>query len=276
MVFEVDFQKLSDNQKRIADFVEKNVQRIAYLTEWDIAHALHISTATVSRFWRAVGYRNYKHFKSEMQKRAEISPSSKLRDFIDKVSDEDLAGSMLEKGIHCLEQTSAHLSRGAFQSAVDAMCAAETIYIYAPGPSAGVGQLLEFRLNRIGKPVRLFQKGGSELFESLINVKPTDLVVLFSFIRMLAEATVIQQYSKSVGFRTVLITDMLVSDMNEKFETVLFANRGPLSEFHSMVAPTLLAESLAVGVSKTLRPRSLEKLESLRALRKRFEKTLPR
>ena len=48
------------------------------MTEQDIADELHISIASVSRFWKAVGYKNLKDFKISIVENHNISPESEM------------------------------------------------------------------------------------------------------------------------------------------------------------------------------------------------------
>ena len=85
-----------------------------------------------------------------------------------------------------------------------------------------------------------------------------------------AETKIILDYAKQVSFQTILITDFIVSEAIEEADIVLYSYRGQMWEFHSMVAPTVLVESLIVGVGMENKESSLEKLENLHKLRKKY------
>ena len=55
-------QPLTPNEKTIADYISKNGVTILTYTEDEIAKELQISNATVSRFWRKIGFKNFKDF----------------------------------------------------------------------------------------------------------------------------------------------------------------------------------------------------------------------
>ena len=56
--------------------------------------------------------------------------------------------------------------------------------------------------------------------------------------------------------------------MNKLADYVLYAHRGDAWEFHSMVAPTTVVETLVMLIGQQLEQRSLENLEKLSELRK--------
>jgi DNA-binding MurR/RpiR family transcriptional regulator len=267
---------LTKNQQKVANFLEKNMDRVPYLTEQDIATEVKISVASVSRFWKVVGYENLKQFKRTLQQRRDVSPSGKIRNTLRRFADEDLFVSMMQLGAEYIERTADHLDPQQFAQAVAWIAGATRVHVHATGPSRGLGYLLEFRLNRLGIPVTFIRNAGQDLFESIINIASTDIAVVFGFVRMLPEQRVMLEYAREAGFRTILITDLLLSEMHDLTDCVLFTERGNSWEFHSMVAPTLLVESLVVHVGRSEEERSMRQLEQLSALRKRFSSVIPR
>jgi DNA-binding MurR/RpiR family transcriptional regulator len=277
-VFQGDLQNLSASQKNIANYLVKNSSRIPYLTEKDIARGVSTSIASVSRFWRAAGYENLKDFKNRIRNSDEITPAHKMKNMFNKISSDDLLGDVLEQTSEYLRETSYHLARDQFKLAVEALVQAHKIYVYAPGPAEGLGHLLQFRLNRFGVSIDSITRRGSQLYESLINLSGQDTIVVFSFFRTLPETKVILDYASDLQCRTVLVTDRLVSDSDaqQPSNIVLYSSRGQLWEFHSMVAPTAIVESLIIAVGLQIENRALAKLEQLQALRRKYSSIIPK
>ncbi|MNE60860.1 hypothetical protein D3C80_1560350 [compost metagenome] len=86
----------------------------------------------------------------------------------------------------------------------------------------------------------------------------------------------IVQHAKEQGYRTLLITDRLISDFSDQTDIALFASRGETWEFHSMIAPTFLIENLIIAVGKRNQEAHLHKLDELNKLRKKYGSELPR
>ncbi|AXI10156.1 hypothetical protein CUC15_14990 [Oceanobacillus zhaokaii] len=114
------------------------------------------------------------------------------------------------------------------------------------------------------------------MFEDLLHITKDDVVVLFAFVRILPEAKVILEHAKRVGFQTIIITDQLVSNFANFADIVLFASRGEMWEFHSMVAPTFLIENLIITIGMKNKNANLQRLELLSGLRKQYAEDLPR
>ena len=64
-----NIEDLTPHQKVIADYVQKNIKAMLYMTETEIAAQLQLSNATVSRFWKSIGFENFKDFKNNLKER---------------------------------------------------------------------------------------------------------------------------------------------------------------------------------------------------------------
>ncbi|WP_151735171.1 MurR/RpiR family transcriptional regulator ['Paenibacillus yunnanensis' Narsing Rao et al. 2020] len=266
----------SPNQRILADFIPKNEQRILYMTEQEIADELGLSIASVSRFWKAAGYKHAKDFKSKLRFRFESTPSEKMRDAMQRTDGGSLPRKLLEITSHHLEETGKYLNEALLQEAIDALAGARQIYIYSPGPCAGLAELMAYRMARYGLVLRKMAASGHELLEALLHAGAKDVVVVFGFVQLLPETEVILDYAREAGYRIILITDRLVFPRSQDADIVLYAGRGEVWEFHSMVGPTYIVENLILGVGLLHKDRSLRKLEKLQQLRARFGGKLPR
>lgn len=189
---------------------------------------------------------------------------------------DDLLSDMLERAAGYLYDTSHNLAQENFEQAVEAMMQAKNIYVYASGPAEGLGNLFLFRINRFGVNVQALPKSGHLLFETLVNLKPDDVILVFGFFKVLPEVKVIMDYAAELKCKTVVITDRLVSDFNNQATVVLYACRGQMWEFHSMVAPTAVVESLVIAIGLRMEKEALSNLELLQNLRRRYANLIPK
>ncbi|WP_458464656.1 MurR/RpiR family transcriptional regulator [Paenibacillus sp.] len=267
---------LSPGHLKIADFVERNPEEMLFMTEQEIADRLGVSIATVSRFWRAVGYDNAKAFKIRLRTSNDTTPALKLNRTISRMDTDSLPVQLLEASVTHLQETLSHMKTGDLERAAAILVGARRVYIYAPGPSAGLAELLAFRLARFGITVIRLTASGHELLESLMHMQQDDMVLLLCFTRLLPEAEVILDVVKDMGSQAILVTDR--EDLLYGLGTSLsfYVSRGELGEFHSMVTPLLLMEQLVLAVGLRHKDEALLKLERLGELRNRYAAKLPR
>ncbi|MBW7475800.1 MurR/RpiR family transcriptional regulator [Paenibacillus oenotherae] len=273
--FEIPVHQMSKSQRKIADFIMKSAERIPFYTEEDIAVKAGVSIATVSRFWRIIGYDNLKSFKKYLQETQHSTPARKMQHVLEQ-TDREVVGRMITSAAVNLEETAKRISRDAFDRAVEALNAADTIYVHGPGSTSCLSDLLRFRLNRIGMEVRIMAQSGHELLESLVHAGPKDVVLFFGFVRKSPEATVILEQASESGYTTILVTDLLLSDMIDDSHIVLQVDRGDADAFHSLVAPMTIVESLSVSLAGQRGEAAMDKLKQLHAMRKQYATLLPK
>lgn len=269
-------QPLTPNEKMIADYISKNGMAILTYTEDEIAKEIQISNATVSRFWRKIGFKNFKDFKNNYKEKMDVSPANKLEHIMEQVDSTTIHAQMMTTSIKHLEITLAQYNTDDFQKSVSSLIQAKTIYIYNPGPSEGLGNLLNFRLSRFGLTIKILPKSGHEIYESLLHFSPDDVLFMFGFVKLHPESRVLLEHANKLGMTSIVMTDCLVSDFNAYADYLLFASRGELWEFHSMIAPTFLIENIIIAVGKETSEKSMKKLEMLDAIRKEYKDLLPR
>lgn len=267
---------LTPNEKSIADYISKIGGRVLTYTEDEIAKALKISNATVSRFWRKIGFKNFKDYKNTYKKNMNFTPADKLENIMEQIDSSTVWAQMMSTSVKHLEITSAHFNEDVFLSVIQSMSKAKTVYIYSPGPAEGLGNLLNYRLSRFGLNIKILPKSGHEIYESLVHFSSEDVLFMFGFVKLHPESRVLLNYAKKLEMTSIVLTDCLVSDFNTQSDYLLFASRGELWEFHSMVAPTFIIENIIIAVGKETAEQSMEKLGRLDAIRKEYKDLLPR
>lgn len=273
-----DVTKLTPSQKRIADFIEKSGEHILYFSETELAQKLHVSNATISRFWKQIGYDKFKSFKTAIKENERVSPESKLKNSLLQIQHQQLPihEHLLTISQNQFVNTLEALDRKQFAQAIDLMANCRKIYIHAPSSAEGIAVLMRNRLARFGLDIELLPKSGHDLFESLMHFQTEDVVFMFGFVEMSREASVLLDYAKKVKYKTIILTDLLISDFHEEGDFIFYTNRGELWEFHSMIAPTFLVETFILGIGQNLEQQSLRNLEKLSELRKMYKDQLPR
>ena len=276
----IPIEQMSKSQQKIADFIVKHAERIPFYTEENIALGAGVSISTVSRFWQAIGYDNLKAFKKQLQD-AQLSltpPAVKIQQVLDQADSNitNLAFQMFDAAAAHLSETKGRLLADQYNLAVSTLTSARHIYVHAPGSAACLGQLLQFRLNRIGIFVQLLADSGHSLHEKLVHAGKEDVVLCFGFVRTSPELSVILEQSQQAGYRTILITDLLVAEMIDQSDIVLHVDRGEREAFHSLVAPMVLVDSLSISITGEHGEEAMHKLQQLHQLRKQYSSTLPK
>lgn len=172
-----------------------------------------------------------------------------------------------------LEKALEGLDPQVFEQAAQALLDCHRVFIHAKSASASLGQLLLFRLRRLGIEVVLLPSGGSEVLEGLSQARSDDLVVLFSFSKVSREGRMILAYQKQARYRTLAFTSRSYLPEDERADMNLFVYRGEAKEYHSMTAPAALVDALVVAVSEKLGDEAVQRLSNLHRLKKAYDPT---
>ena len=260
--------ELTRAEQKILDFINTNTDSFLFLTIGQLAQRLDLSDATVSRFARHAGCRDFKALKSRVLEQA-TGPAVKMAGTLRQEASFSPAA-WLEQQQACLEKTAEQLSPEAFDQAVQAILAARRVWIHGKNASGALAQLLHFRLRRLGLPVTLLPTGGSELMEGLAQAGEGDLVILFSFSKLSREGKVILEHSRAAGYRTLAFVSRTCLLQEEAADIHLFAYRGTEKEYHSMAAPAALLDALVIGVTRAMGPEGVDALKALHRWKKTY------
>lgn len=269
-----DLKHLSSSQMKIGQWVLHNEPTVMISTEKEIAQIVGVSIATVSRFWQAIGFQNLKAYKHYLIEQREITPAKKIARTLIDIEYTDVHIHHLNRSIHHLQTTLNRFQLEPFEQAVTKIRQASCLYVYAPGPSLGLGELVTYRLRRFGISVQLIRFMGSEILEELSQIDESCVILLFSFGRLLREGEILLKHANDIRCKTIVISDRMTLDIPIAYDILLYAERGEKKEFHSMIAPIFLIESLIIELSKG--EQALTNLEKLSTIRKTYKAELPR
>ncbi len=259
---------LTKAETRILDYILHNTEAFLFLSINRLARQLGVSEATLSRFVRHMGCRDYKELKQIVMEQMSVEgPAAKLARTLNR-DRAFTAADWIARQQQYLQTTLEGLDGEAFRQAVDALLSAHRVFIHGKSASSSMAQLMLFRLRRLGIEAQLLPSGGSEVLEGLTQAGADDLVVMFSFSKVSSEGRMILDYRKEAGYRTLAFTSRIFIPEGEKADIQIFVYRGEADEYHAMTAPAALVEALVVAVSEQMGVASAERLSHLHRMKK--------
>jgi DNA-binding MurR/RpiR family transcriptional regulator len=265
------YNSLTKSEKVIANFLRKNQEESAFLSAGEIARRLELSEATLVRFARTLGFNSYPAMREVLQEnfRQRVTHSTRLRGRLDELRQN---GGIFERltamEIDYLTQALDSIDRREMDRAVDLIKKHDKIFVFGLGPSISLVDLMEIRLHRFGKEVVPLKVSGREVIDSLLVMKPKDLVFVICFFDQNPTLQLVLDYSRKVGATIIMLTDTLDTILGEKADVILSARRGPVGEFHSLVVPMTVINTLLLSVASADQQHImpvLDRLDSLRA-----------
>lgn len=271
-----NYKSLTKSEKRIANYLRKNQEESAFLAAGEIADRLGLSEATLVRFARTLGFNSYPAMRQLLQDafRHRVTHSARLHGRLEDLRQggdifERLVVSEIDYLTHALET----VDRQSLQKSVDLLRACDRIFVFGSGPSISLTNLLELRLRRFGRQVITLTTSGREVLEPLMLMRSSDLLFMICFFDIAQIQQLVLDYANDVNCPVIILTDTLGSIIGDKADVVLAARRGPMAEFHSLVVPMTIINTLLLALANEDRLQVMENLDKLDQMRERLKKT---
>jgi len=269
------YSRLTKSQKRIANYLRKNQEESAFLSAGELANQLGLSEATMVRFARTLGFDSYPAMRSVLQEnfRRRVTHSARLRGRLDDLREAgDIFERLVASEIDYMTQALQTVDRQALRQAVDLLRTRNRVFVFGVGPSVSLVDLMEIRLGRFGRQVIPLKTAGREILEPLQLMTDQDLLFVICFFDISAALQLVLDYAKEVHCPIIMLTDTLGSIIGDKADVVLAARRGPMAEFHSLVVPMTVINTLLLAVAQEDQERVMANLDKLDQLRERLKK----
>ena len=243
----------SASNRAIADYVLRNQVRVTALGIEELAEACDVSTATISRFARDLGFKNYAAMRGAVAETLQsvLQPVEKLRSTIARRAAK--ASPALES-LGYAEAAITATSRALAGTQIDRIGAvltkARTVYVLGFGLSSFLAGALAMHLQPFCRHVvEAAGSGGTEVAAShLATITDKDVLVVISLPRYTLDAASLTRFARDAGATIVSITDSPASPLAELGHHVLYAHSTHPVLPSSSSAALAVIEALAVSL----------------------------
>lgn len=243
----------SASQRQIADYLLRNQMRVTALGIEELADSCQVSTATISRFARDIGQKNYSAMRGAMAETLQslLQPVDKLRRTIQRrARATSPITESLEYAAANIAATSDALSPPAMQAVVRRLTRAKVVYVMGFGLSANLaGMLVQHLQPFCPHVVEVVGIGGSEVAAGhLVNLTAHDVLVVISFPRYTLDCIGLASFARDRGACIVALTDSPASPLAELADHALYAqSTHPVLPSSASTALAMI-EALAVAL----------------------------
>jgi len=245
----------------VADFLLRNPVRATAWGIEELAANTHTSTATLSRFARALGFDGYAALRGGMAEALHTAlqpvfqPVDKLRDALQRKGGKDggnhpVIAESLETSLANLQATAAGLNPALLTSTAHKILAAETVYTLGFGISAHLSAMLALDLQPFCRQaINVVEFGGTEVAAGrLMNIGPKDLLISISFPRYASDAVMLTRYARDRFAHVIALTDSMASPLTAWSHDVLLAPATHPVLSSSYSAALLVIEALVTSL----------------------------
>lgn len=229
---EANYAKFTKSEKRVADYIFENPQRVLYTSITDLAEMCGVGDTTVFRFCKALKLNGYQEFKMLLAQ--DISNTNGSNNvLVGTISPDDDVKTVCEKAlstnIAALNETFQVLDFDSVSKAVDLISAAKRIHFFGMGSSGVIALEAKQKFMRILPNVEYVSDCHMQyMAASLLDSR--DLAVIVSYSGSTKDMIEIHKLIKRNGCKSICITRFAKSALTSIADVVLLcgSNEGPL------------------------------------------------
>ncbi|MBS0246617.1 MAG: MurR/RpiR family transcriptional regulator [Proteobacteria bacterium] len=193
-------------ERRLGEFVCDFPGELASYSGYELANLAQVSNATVSRFVRRLGYRNYE----EARRHARAEGQSGSRLFLTRSTDAAAVQSSkahVAQGIANLEATFLAIGDRQIEAVVAAILKARKVWVAGFRSSHPFAGYLQWQMTQVIENIVAIPGGGQTLGEHLVSLTSKDVVIFFGLRRRVAGTEAMLSAIEQSGAKLLYITD---------------------------------------------------------------------
>ncbi len=245
------YSKMSKGQKAISAFIYDHYDQAVFMTAAKLGETVGVSESTVVRYAMFIGYNGYPEFQRDLEDwvQNKINSVQKIGAKYGKSTQSEILTSVLEADIEKIQDTIQSLDPVAFETAVDIILEAKSVYVMGVRSCEPLADFLHFYLNMIrGNVILLKTTSVSETFEQMIRIDEQDAMIGISFPRYSMRTLKAMEFANDRNAKVITITDSVHSPMNLYSSCNLLARSDMVSIVDSLVAPLSVINALVVAM----------------------------
>ena len=263
------YGKFSKGQKKIANVILNDYAKAADMTASKLAKLVGVSESTVVRFANQLGYEGYSEFQHAVEElaRTRLTPIQRIEITKKRLGKNNILEKVMESDIAKIKYTMENIDDTAFYNTVDAILCAKTIYIMGARSTEPIAKFLHYNLSLIFDNVRFIEaKSNAEVFEQLLTIDSSDILVAFSFPRYSSTMVSAVKYALESSAKVAVITDSDISPLVEYAPYLLMAQSDMASFMDSLVAPISIINAMIVEITNRKEKEITERFDRLEKL----------
>jgi DNA-binding MurR/RpiR family transcriptional regulator len=227
-----------------------------------------VSPPTVTRFITKLGFRGYPEFQESLRHEVQARLSSPLARYRDEPKRDSAVNDALDAATHNLKTSQELLSERDLKEAVELLAdVRRRVLVLGGRVSATLARYMTGQLHLLRPGISLVDAERSAPAQQLIDMRKTDLLVVFDYRRYQPDTIESARIAASRGCNVILFTDPWLSPASAFARQVLVTSVDMVGPFDSLVGAVAVVEALVVAVLRRLGPKAEARMQSLERLR---------
>jgi DNA-binding MurR/RpiR family transcriptional regulator len=235
------------------------------------AERARVSPPTVTRFIAKLGFRGYPEFQETLRHEVQArlsSPLARYRDDQPARGTDSVLNDALDVASHNLKATLDVLSHRDANEAVELLADVRRgVLVLGGRVSAPLARYLAAQLHLLRPGIGLVDAERSSPAQQLIDMRKSDVLVVFDFRRYQADTIESARVASVQGCNVILFTDPWLSPASAYARQVIITSVDTVGAFDSLVGAMAVVEAVVAAVLSRLGPRAQSRMQNLERLR---------
>jgi DNA-binding MurR/RpiR family transcriptional regulator len=258
----------SKSQKNLANFILENLTTIPLLSVNQVAGKSGISTASVVRFVRLLGFNGYLEFRNQLTTllKEQLSPLERYKSTLSHKNElENSMEKVSQQVIDNIHYSLAHNQLNEFKHIVRHIHQAESIFCVGMGLSFYLSEIMVYLLKLYMKRASVISNDSPSIPEQILLITPRDLLIVFSFPPYSRQSVEAANQARGMKIPVVAFTDKRTSPVCEYSEHVLVAKTDNILFTNSLGAISMLMNALITELALSEEDKVLDGLQKSEA-----------
>jgi DNA-binding MurR/RpiR family transcriptional regulator len=257
------YDRLTQSQKRIAEYIVDHPDRVAFSTVDQMAGQLGINPSTIVRFTYRLGLKGFPDLQERTRQlvRGQLSAASEIvNENSVLVHLEGTAfGTSLGQDLQNLHRTISTIKVEDLRRASDMIAAARQVFVLGSFNAYSVAFFLGLALDRIRGNTTVWSGDMTLLASQSLGLGPEDCLIAITSAPYAVSTQRVALLAKEAKSKVIAITDTPISAVGQIADLILAAATTGAGLQNSFVAPMAIANALLNGVAAANSERTLER-----------------
>lgn len=249
-----NYEEMTVASQSIADFIKVNYQYITYDTLSELAAKIEVSTTTVVRFSKMLGYDGYSSMQASIRDYAKYHDPYNMSERLSKTHNPkrtniELLNNTFNKDIDNMVSTFNNLNIDDIKETINILINAKNIYVIGYNDSFILASYMALRMGQIRDGIVLLgQMGGMYPFE-ISSASKDDVLVAYLFPRYSTHTIDLINILRERGLKCIIITSNNIAPVKNLGDIIIPTFVTGLDVKDSIVGPIFLSNFIANAIA---------------------------
>lgn len=270
-----NFDALPKNQKKIAEFILEDFDKVSFLNLENISEATGTSVASVVRFSQRVGFSGYSELREAIASSLQHHLSSiQTFPFFDKKDiEEDILLSVANLDVENINDTLAKIDKELFYRSVDMIVNSKRVFTAGLGISYLLAEILAYQLGQVAVEASAFKNNYCTFYEQASFLDKDDILITFSFPPYSRDTIELAKIASEKNVKVISITNKETSPITTFSSLNLISHSENMLFTNSFAAMSVIINAIATACalknkskSKSIQTETTETMEKYKKI----------